>query len=198
MRLFRRFFRKLLSRTPGQAGQGSAPLSMLLLFQRGGSPSIVWFEGVRPVRAVRVEAGTGERDAALPCPDPLDSLSALSEPSNDQRPRLMGQWNRVLGGRGAGLNVNLGPVRCRTLKAVSPSPCPATSGTSTPRAGPSNGSIPLPASTLRSLRADPRSRFTPWTGDDPWPALFPRSRGWCGSSDVTGNEEGVGWPDLRG
>ena len=86
------------SRTPRTRRTGLCPLSMLLLFQRGGSPSIVWFEGVRPVRpvrpvravrAVRGKAATGERPDALPGPVLDDNLSALSGSAGHRRP---GQW----------------------------------------------------------------------------------------------------------
>lgn len=37
---------------------------------------MVGIEGVRSVRGVRREVGTGEREAALPCPDPVHALTA--------------------------------------------------------------------------------------------------------------------------
>lgn len=50
------------------------------------------------VRAVRRELWTGEREAISPLSGLGYSLSALSEPADDQHSRLLGQWDRALGG----------------------------------------------------------------------------------------------------
>ncbi len=67
------------SRATRKSGHVGLPFSSLLLFQREGVDHIkCLMVGCPPCQASPGGAGTGEKGAFQPCPDPVDHLSARS------------------------------------------------------------------------------------------------------------------------